>query len=150
MAAPNATRLVLEAQTAADLMTANPVSIRSSATVQDAIAVFVDKAISAAPVIDEAGRPIGVISRTDVLTHERELLLGQRSATSAQGANRGADTARASDLMTPIVFSLRAEAPASRVVGEMVSLNVHHLFVVDADGSLVGVISALDILRKLR
>ena len=51
--------------------------------------------------------------------------------------------------MTPIIFSLRAEAPAAKVVGEMVSLNVHHLFVVDGDGSLIGVISALDVLRKL-
>jgi CBS domain-containing protein len=35
------------------------------------------------------------------------------------------------------------------VVGDMLALKVHRLFVVD-DGILVGVISAFDVLRKLR
>jgi CBS domain-containing protein len=38
---------------------------------------------------------------------------------------------------------------AGKVVSEMVSLKVHRLFVVDDDGILVGVISALDVLRHL-
>jgi CBS-domain-containing membrane protein len=142
-------RLTLDADTAADLMTPNPVSIRVAATAQDAIAVFVDKAISAAPVIDDAGRPIGVLSSADILTHERELASRQPSASTKTSGPQG-DSTRVRDLMTPIVFSLRSEAPAAKVVAEMVSLNVHHLFVVDADGSLIGVISAIDIVRKLQ
>ena len=31
-----------------------------------------DRGFSAAPVIDAAGRPVGVLSRTDLLVHERE------------------------------------------------------------------------------
>jgi len=51
--------------------------------------------------------------------------------------------------MTPAVFSVPADAPASRVVADMVALNVHQLYVVDAANVLVGVITALDVLRKL-
>jgi CBS domain-containing protein len=36
------------------------------------------------------------------------------------------------------------------VAEQMVALNVHRLFVVSRDGILVGVISALDLLRHLR
>ena len=32
----------------------------------------------------------------------------------------------------------------------MLGLNVHQLFVVDPDGVLTGVVSALDVLRRLR
>jgi CBS domain-containing protein len=144
------TQLVLDAQTAGDLMTENPVSIREDATLPEAVALFVDKGISAAPVIDEAGLPRGVISRADILIHERELASRRHSESAAPGPYPRDEGMRVRDVMTPAVFSLRVDAPAIKVVQEMVALNVHRLFVVDEDGSLVGVISALDIVRRLR
>src|SRR6516225_9052155 len=65
-------RLSLRAETAADLMTPNPVSVEADALVGEAIALLIDRGISAAPVIDDAGRPIGVLSRSDILVHDRE------------------------------------------------------------------------------
>src|SRR5262249_21708562 len=66
LSATKATQLTLTAETAADLMTPNPVSIRDVATVREAVALLTDKGFSAAPVIDQAGRPIGVLSRADI------------------------------------------------------------------------------------
>jgi CBS domain-containing protein len=51
--------------------------------------------------------------------------------------------------MTPAVFSISADAPAARVVEELLALNVHRLFVVEGEGVLVGVITAADVLRHL-
>jgi len=65
-------RLALHAETAADLMTANPVSVREDATLREALGLLIDKGYSAAPVIDRAGRPVGVLSRSDLLVHDRE------------------------------------------------------------------------------
>src|SRR6478609_2602246 len=62
----------LEGATAADLMADSPVSLRASAGIREALALFTDKNFSAAPVIDEAGHPVGVLSRSDLLVHERE------------------------------------------------------------------------------
>src|SRR5262249_34700789 len=59
------------------------------------------------------------------------------------------DRTEVRDLMTPAVFCVAPDAPASRVVEEMLALKVHQLYVVDDDGVLVGVISALDVLRHL-
>jgi hypothetical protein len=64
--------LTLRAETAADLLMPNPVSIPETALVQEAITLLTEKGFSAAPVIDEAGRPVGVLSRTDLLIHDRE------------------------------------------------------------------------------
>src|SRR5438309_4957159 len=66
------TPLTLHARTAADLMVSNPISLRAEAGVAEAIALFTEKGIAAAPVIDEAGHPIGVVSRSDLLVHQRE------------------------------------------------------------------------------
>jgi CBS domain-containing protein len=158
-------RLVLAADTAEDLMTRNPVSINANATVHEAIALLIDKGISAAPVIDRAGRPVGVLSRSDILVHDREkidylkpapayyheadltLSTGEKLPEGYQVEN--VDTVRVRDLMTPAVFSVAPDAPPGRVVSDMVDLKVHRLFVVDRNGVLVGVISALDVLRFL-
>jgi len=40
--------------------------------------------------------------------------------------------------------------PAGKVVAQMLALKVHRLYVVERDGTLVGVISALDVLRHLQ
>ena len=52
--------------------------------------------------------------------------------------------------MTPAVFSVTPGTPAIQVVEQILALNVHRLFVVDETNILVGVISALDVLRHLR
>lgn len=135
--------LILCADTAADLMSSNVVSMRAEATIAEAIALLADKGFSAAPVIDAAGKPVGVVSRTDILLHERE-----QQPTTAH-AERTAAT-RVEDIMTPAVFSIHDDVPAARVIEELVALNVHRLFVVDATGLLVGVITAKDVLRKLQ
>src|SRR5882672_8324363 len=69
---PATSPLKLHAQTAADLMVPNPISLRADANIREALALLTDKGFSAAPVIDEAGRPIGVLSRGDLLVHDRE------------------------------------------------------------------------------
>src|SRR5260370_21744359 len=66
------TRMILEAAKAKHLMESHPVSIEETATVREAVAFLVDKGFSAAPVIDSAGRPVGVLSRADILVHDRE------------------------------------------------------------------------------
>jgi CBS domain-containing protein len=139
-------------------MTPNPVSIRDNATVEEAVAFLVDTGYSAAPVIDDAGRPVGVLSRTDIVVHDRERLALPASGPyyfegEAQQARepRGAQAGplRVADLMTPAIFSVPPETTLSRVAEQMVALNVHRLFVVDSNGVLVGVISALDLLANL-
>jgi CBS domain-containing protein len=126
------------------MMTPNPVSIRESATVREAVELLTRREISGAPVIDEAGRPVGVVSREDILVHDREAVHHAGPAGEAD-----ADVTRVRDIMTPVVFCVSPDAPASRVVREITELKVHRLFVVDDPGTLVGVITVLDLLRHL-
>jgi CBS domain-containing protein len=158
--------LLLPAETAADLMTPNPVSIPAGALVGEAVVLLTERGFSAAPVIDEAGRPVGVISRTDILVHDRESD-GARGSCQSQEVRAGVarDAARlhhegfqvrsvdrtcVRDIMTPTVLCVTPETPANRVVQQLLRLNVRRLFVVDEGGVLIGVISAVDVLRHLR
>jgi CBS-domain-containing membrane protein len=158
-------RLYLRAEKAADLMTPNPVSIREDASLREAIALLIDRGYSAAPVIDAAGHPVGVLSRTDILIHDREcvehpvplaeyyseeLVTDDKEPLGEGFQVECVDPTRVGDVMTPAVFAVGPEASPARVVREMLRLKVHRLFVVDGDGVLVGVISALDVLRYLQ
>ena len=161
---PAVGRLTLHADTAADLMTPSPVSVRQDATVRELVAVLTDRGISGAPVIDAAGRPVGVVTQTDVLLHDREGTgylppdtaadldpLFRLSRLLPDGFQvEETDPTTVADIMTPGVFAVAADTPAGRVVGEMLTLKVHRVFVVDGGGVLVGVIGLFDLLRHLR
>ena len=146
--------LTLGPMTAAELMSPNPISINADAPIDEATALLTDRDFGAAPVIDEAGRPVGVISRADILIHELERLHRLRPSTDIRGANGFAveevDPTCVVDVMTPAVFSVAPDTTAEQVVEQMRELRVHQLFVVDREGSLIGIISALDIVRQLR
>jgi CBS domain-containing protein len=162
----NGTCMKLDAATAADLMRENPISISENATVQDAINLLSAHCFSAAPVIDSAGRATGVISRTDLLAHDREkneyLVPGEsyeRECENLAEHNEGhkkwfqvvnVDRTRVCEIMTPTIFSVTPKTPVPKVVRDMLTLAVHRLFVVDDSGIVVGVITATDILRRLR
>jgi len=146
--------LKLRAASAAELMSPNPVSIGEASALREALALLTDKGFSAAPVIDEAGRPVGVISRTDLLVHQREEVPHpqvwdwERIPDGFQIEEVDGTTVR--DVMTPAVFSVATDTPSASVVEQLLGLKVHRLFVVDEDGVLVGVISAADVLRHLK
>jgi CBS-domain-containing membrane protein len=162
---PATTPLTLRAATARELMSPDPVSLPENATVREALALLTDRGFNAAPVIDAAGRPVGVLSRTDLLIHDRETsrqadfvpeYRDRIDLTGPDGERLGSgfeienvDTTMVRDLMTPVVFSVAPTTTAAQVVQEMLALKVHQLYVVDDDCVLIGVISPLDVLRHL-
>jgi CBS domain-containing protein len=149
------TTMTRSANTARGLMTENPVSINEHATLQDAAAFLTTRSISAAPVINDAGRPVGVLSRTDIIrfssgASEVPQMLGDfinEAKKLSDPTHRNLVAVR--QIMTPVVLSVGLDASLAEVCETMLDRKVHRLFVIDQDGILVGVISALDILRCL-
>jgi len=157
--------LTLCAATAEDLMAHDPVWIRPDATVKEAAAFLAANRVGAVPVLDEIRRPVGVLSQSDILQHSREMVeflseipnertkcdLEAASSKNFPGGLRVVDVDRTlvRDVMTPAVFSVTPETPAAKVIDDMVTRKVHRLFVVSEDGTLVGTISAFDVVRHL-
>ena len=120
---PVPVHMTLDAPTAADLMSDNPVSIRAEASVMEATALLTDRGFSAAPVIDEAGRPIGVVSRADILVHDREfhrapVLPEGRDVPEGFGVEE-CDRTVVGDIMTPGIFAVGPNTPTSKVIEQM-------------------------------
>jgi CBS-domain-containing membrane protein len=161
-----ATTLTVTASTAEELMTPNPLSIRQNASIKEAAAFLTDRGISAAPVIDDAGRAIGVLSRADIVLHHRQQVeyvpaisnYYERADLATRPEERlpagfqieNVDPSQVRDIMTPVVFAVSLKDSARNVIARMVDEKVHRLFVLDESGVLVGVISALDVLRRIQ
>lgn len=152
--------LILDGKTAAELMTPYVLSITANQRLEDGIRLLVDEDLHALPVVDEDGYPIGVLSRSDIVSHDRKKcqpvqLEQPLEKVSAVAANRAPhlDASGAPlhvrDIMCPVIYSVKPDASATSVVQHMLLLGVHRLFVIGNEGSLLGVISTLDILRHL-
>jgi CBS-domain-containing membrane protein len=142
---------------AADVMAPNPKSIGDDATIRETAKFFGTHGIHTAPVIDEAGRPLGVVSRTDLLDYwgrRRDRLAAIANGETAVDASvAGPDGAlvdlNVTEIMTPVVFSVSLDTPVENAIEKVLALEVRCLFVIDDHGVFVGVISVFDLLRSV-
>jgi CBS domain-containing protein len=121
------------------MMTRAVVCVRPGESADKALRLLVEHAVNGLPVVDGEGRPIGMLSRGDLLEERLEVLTdGER-----------AGLARVGDLMTAQAVSLPESASVAEASELMASYGVHRVPVVDGSGRLVGIVSALDVLRWL-
>jgi CBS domain-containing protein len=118
------------AGTVADVMTRCPVSVPADLSFAAVAAVLARSGVSAVPVLDDGGHPVGVVSEADLI-RER-----------GNGAGR---TAR--DLMSGPVRAVDVGAPLHTASRLLAGARVRRLFVT-GHGRLVGVLSRRDLLKN--
>ncbi len=113
-------------------MVERPYSLSPNATISDAVAMTRERGIGGLVVVDDAGRPVGIITRRDL-----QFAAGEQ---------------RVSDVMTP--SDRLVTAPAGIGLEEARAIlhehRVEKLPLVDADGILVGLITTKDITQMLQ
>jgi CBS domain-containing protein len=114
-----------------ELMSPSVSCIREQLSLARAHALLLDSEQQALPVVDAAGHPIGVLSRTDLLP-----LVGCEGLTVGQ-------------VMTPFATVISESAPLAQAAALMALEGVHQLPVISAgaDKAVVGFVTALDLSR---
>lgn len=120
----------------AELMTIDPITVSINATIDEAEKLMRRSHVSGLPVVDEAGRLIGVISQTDILyldvpavralIHHRE---------------RGV---RVGEVMSAPPLTIDSGASVLDAAIRMHTERIHRLVAVDDHGRPIGVLSAMD------
>jgi len=154
---PMATQALL----ARDVMTRNVVCVRSTTNLRELEKIFLEKRISGAPVVDDAGRLVGVISQTDLvyyhLTRGDRPFHGSDFYRSAQieRAFEGAgyqiedfDIGLVGEVMTPVVHTAAPETPVVDLARLMAEKRVHRMIVTEGE-RVVGLVSAMDLLQVI-
>jgi CBS domain-containing protein len=150
---PESRRSVLDYAQVAGVMSADVTCVRDDVSVEDLAALLLERRISGVPVVDEAGGLIGVVSKTDVVRDgfensgveplgpavARELGAGFHSLEIGQRTVK--------DIMSGMNFALPEDATLSQACALMAYEGVHRVPVTGIDGSVIGILSALDILR---
>jgi len=139
-----------------DVMTRDVACVRADLSLESLSTLLLERNISAAPVVDAFGRPVGVVSKTDLVRwyHDRadteEVTTGNGPDQIEPGlSTRASPRTTVADVMMPMAFTLTEDAPVAYAAALMAVEGVHHLPVVDSGGVVVGIVSALDIVRWL-
>ena len=117
-----------------DIMTTDVITLVASTSVEDAARSLTFHQVSGAPVL-ERGRIVGVVTKSDLVDPRYRASAGEQITVR--------------DAMTRAVRAVRPGDPVMMAVRLMADENVHRVVVVDDQGKLAGIVSAMDVLRAL-
>lgn len=138
-----------------DVMTPNPVRVREDTQVREIISRMLTGDFHSLPVVDTQGKPVGIITQNDLIRRGNipvrlgilaDLLRDAEAITELSDALMSAP-ARA--IMSTPVLAVRDDLPLAKAVDLMLGKALKRLPVVDAEGTLVGMLSRLDVFRTV-
>jgi CBS domain-containing protein len=147
-------------KTVAEVMTHNPIMVNPQTPLKEAIQILAEKRISGLPVINEAGKLVGIISETD--------LMWQETGVTPPAYIMFLDSVIY--LQNPATYERDLHKALGQTVGEVMSKNpltitpdkslkvaakiiqehkVHRLPVLDSTGTVIGILTRGDIIRAM-
>ena len=132
--------------TVKDVMTTEVVAVRSETTFKELAAALRRYRVSALPVVDDAGRVLGVVSEADLLAKEALADPGPVAELVHRKDVRKAEGLTADELMTSPPVTASPDDPVEQAARMMHFMRVKRLPVVNSGGQLVGIISRADVL----
>ena len=142
---------------AIDVMTKAVITVRPGATVQEAARVFSENHISGAPVVDDEGRVLGMITEGDLLHRVETGTQGRRrswwleffASTRSLAATYIKENARlVKDVMTNPVISVKETTPIREIADLLERHRIKRVPVL-YDGELLGIVSRANLVKAL-
>ncbi|MCK8437250.1 CBS domain-containing protein [Streptomyces sp. D2-8] len=137
-------------RTVEELMTRNVVRARRDTQFKEIVRLLTESDVTAAPVVDELDRPVGVVSEADLLRKSSAQTdpSGLAPVPHPEAWERAkAEGARAEELMSAPAVCARPEWTVVEAARVMAAHNVKRLPVVDETDRLLGIVSRGDLLR---
>jgi CBS domain-containing protein len=144
----------MKGMTVGDVMTNSVVTTSPSAPFKYVLRIMQDHRISGVPVVDDAGRLVGIVTEADLLRAEsaepprrnlfREWFLSPRRLAVIE---RRPEDLRAEHVMTRDVVAVSPETPVTDAARTLLEARVKRLPVTDEAGRVVGIVSRADLLR---
>jgi len=143
---------------ARDIMTTDVVSARAETSTRDVARMLLQNGISAVPVVDPAGAPIGMVSEGDLISRSEAAWAARRDwwlALLAEGTGlhpeflasmRAPQIAR--DVMVAPVVTVTESTDAHEIARLLTEHRIKRVPVL-RDGKVVGIVSRADLLRAM-
>ena len=141
---------------AADVMVSNVITVRADTPVEEIAATLLDNRISAVPVVDDAGRVVGIVSEGDLIhrveagTERHRSWWLQLVADNKMLAHDFimSHARKAADLMTHPVVTVGPDTPLGEIAALLDKHRIKRVPVVSG-GKLVGIVSRANLIQAL-
>ena len=144
---------------AKDVMTTDPITVLPDTVITHATKVLLEKSINGVPVVDEAGKLVGILCQSDLIAQQKKIPIpslftvwgGFIPLTSMKHIEKEVQKIAAITVahsMTPNPVTVGPETSIEDVAGLMVDKNFHTIPVVD-EGKLVGIVGMEDVLKTV-
>jgi CBS domain-containing protein len=125
------------------IMTAEIACVDETASLDDLRELLLERGQHVVPVVAREGRPVGVVTQTDLLRTLREAETGERRPPTGDPRDR-----TAGDIMTAMVFALPVTASVEQAAALMAYEGVEQIVITGMRGEVAGVVRALDVARR--
>lgn len=147
--------LAMVSLTAADLMSRDMTLIPRNMSLRTAARLLAERSVSGAPVVDEAGHCIGVLSTADfmraVKNNHRPFAYDDSFCFPWQIDEKSEKllVAEVVDYMTSDPVTAAPTATIGDLAGRMIDAHIHRVIVVDEEQRPIGVVSSMDVLAAV-
>uniref|UniRef100_A0A8B9KYQ2 Protein kinase, AMP-activated, gamma 3a non-catalytic subunit n=1 Tax=Astyanax mexicanus TaxID=7994 RepID=A0A8B9KYQ2_ASTMX len=117
-------------------------TVQQTATVYDALSIFVERRVSALPVVDEDGKVVALYSRFDVINLAAQKTYNNLSMTMQEAVRRRR-------CFVEGVIKCYPDETLETIINRIVEAEVHRLVLVDRDNVVCGIISLSDLLQAI-
>ncbi|MGE5238392.1 MAG: CBS domain-containing protein [Chloroflexota bacterium] len=144
---------------ARDIMTKEVVTVKPSTTVEELAGLLVAHKISGAPVVDEKGHLVGIVTENDLISQNKRLhiptvarlfdayiVLGSQTKIEREIKRMAAATV--DEICVRKVITVSPDAPLDEIATIMAEKKVHLLPVVEGK-KLLGIIGKIDLIRAM-
>lgn len=144
-------------QTAKDVMTTDVYTVRTDSSLEETARLLAERRISGAPVVDDTGRVLGVVSEADLIDlHAREAKIPRVALFGfiplpddvVREAAHRSKLLTAGDLMSKKVLSVKEDTSLHEIADLMVRNKINRVPVL-RDGRLVGLVCRSDLVRGI-
>ncbi|MCL6416470.1 CBS domain-containing protein [Aestuariirhabdus sp. Z084] len=144
---------------ARQLMTPDVLSVSANWDIPELASFFAEYKLSGAPVLNQEGELVGVVSITDILRYSnnpqyKDEVVSKQNFYNEQSARLSDQVddlefcgqRRVSDIMTAQIIAVDAGAGVEEITQVMATNNIHRIFVTE-DDQIIGIVSSMDVVR---
>ena len=147
-------------KTVAEIMTANPTTVSTQTSLQEAIQILAEKEISGLPVVDESGKLVGIISETDLTWQTTgvdappyvmfldSVIYLQNPAKHNQEVHKALGQT-VGEAMSDRPVTIQGDKLVREAAKIMHEKNLRRLPVVDRQSKLIGIITQGDVIKMM-
>ncbi len=147
-------------KTVADVMSRDPIVVKPETPLNEAVQILAQRRISGLPVVNDAGKLVGIISETDLMWQETgvtppayimfldSVIYLQNPATYERDLHKALGQT-VGEVMSKNSITVSPDKTVREAAKLMQDHNVHRLPVLDSEGQVIGILTRGDVIRAM-